>query len=193
MSSPGRTHEPTERRPPQRVPFGLAVANTGASTPARDDPLLRLQRTMGNQAVQRLLQRQGLAVSAPGDVYEQEAERVAGAVMSMPDRSEEEDEEAEADLEAPAGVQRRLLGGHGGGNPLPAEVRAFMEPRFGVDFGRVRAHVDTDAGEMNRELRAQAFTHQQDIYYGSGRAPGNDALTAHELTHVLQQSDGVDR
>jgi Domain of unknown function (DUF4157) len=192
MSAPGRTFEPTEWRSPRRVPFGLAMRNTAASTPARGHPLLRLQRTMGNQAVQRLLQRrEGLAVSAPGDVYEQEAERVAGAVMSMPDRSEEEEEEA--DLQAPAGVRRRLLGAQGGGNPLPAEVRAFMEPRFGADFSGVRVHVDTDAGEMNRELHAQAFTHQQDIYYGPGRSPGNDALTAHELTHVLQQSGGVDR
>jgi hypothetical protein len=186
MSGPGRTFATPVRQAPQQASLGLAVRSTG-------HPLLRLQRTMGNQAVQRLLQprRQGLGVSTPGDVYEREAERIAGAVMSMPDLSEEEDEDVQ--LQAPAGVQRRLEGARGSGHPLPAEVRAFMEPRFGADFSRVRVHVDTDAGEMNRELHAQAFTHQQDIYYGPGRLPGNDALTAHELTHVLQQSGGVER
>ena len=166
MSSPGRIFEPPERQAPRRgVSFGLAGRSAS-------HPLLRLQRTMGNQAVQRLLQlrRQGLAVSAPGDVYEGEAERVAGAVMNMPDLSEEEEEE-DADLQAPVGVQRRLQGAHGSGSPLPAEVRAFMEPRFGADFSRVRVHVDTDAGEMNRQLHAQAFTHQQDIYYGPEGPP----------------------
>lgn len=39
-------------------------------------------------------------------------------------------------------------------------------------------------------LNAQAFTHRQHIYFGAGRLPGNDQLTAHELTHVVQQTAG---
>jgi Domain of unknown function (DUF4157) len=41
---------------------------------------------------------------------------------------------------------------------------------------------------MNRDVHAQAFAHGQDIYFGAGKAPGKDALTAHELTHVVQQT-----
>ena len=41
---------------------------------------------------------------------------------------------------------------------------------------------------MNREVGARAFTHGSDIYYGAGETPGNLALTAHELTHVVQQT-----
>ena len=53
------------------------------------DSILFLQRTVGNQAVQRLL-RSGalqakLRIGQPGDVYEQEADRVADAVMRMPE------------------------------------------------------------------------------------------------------------
>ncbi|MBU3967811.1 MAG: DUF4157 domain-containing protein [Euryarchaeota archaeon] len=52
------------------------------------DKIMFLQQTIGNQAVQRLM-RSGtlqakLRIGAPGDVYEQEADRVADAVMRMP-------------------------------------------------------------------------------------------------------------
>ncbi len=68
-------------------------------TPA--DHILFLQRTVGNQAVSRLM-RSGalqakLRIGQLGDVYEQEADRVADAVMRMPEpevwRQVEEEEE----------------------------------------------------------------------------------------------------
>jgi hypothetical protein len=52
-------------------------------------PLLQLQRTIGNRAVNRLLQegtlQAKLAISQPSDAYEQEADRVADQVMRMPE------------------------------------------------------------------------------------------------------------
>lgn len=95
--------------------------------------------------------------------------------------------QAQPDLES------RLNASKGGGSPLPDEVRSFMEPRFKADFSQVRVHTGSDAVEMNRGLDAQAFTHKQDVYFGSGKAPGNDALTAHELTHVVQQTGILQR
>ena len=66
--------------------------------------ILYLQRTIGNQAVQRMV-RSGalqakLRIGQPGDVYEQEADRVANAVMMTPEpqvqrQLEEEEEEEE--------------------------------------------------------------------------------------------------
>jgi hypothetical protein len=44
---------------------------------------------------------------------------------------------------------------------------------------------------MNRELGAQAFAHGSDVYFGPGKSPGNNELTAHELTHVVQQTGAV--
>ncbi len=76
------------------------------------------------------------------------------------------------------------------GRPLDAATRAFMEPRFGLDFSQVRVHTDLDAVRMNGRLNAQAFTHNQHIYYGAGKFPGTNTLTAHELTHVAQQARG---
>jgi ferredoxin len=53
------------------------------------NPILQLQQTVGNQAVQRLLQSRALQaklkISRPGDIYEQEADRVAEQVMRMPE------------------------------------------------------------------------------------------------------------
>ena len=57
------------------------------SSPA--DQVLHLQRTIGNQAVQRLIKsgalQAKLKIGQPGDRYEQEADRVADAVMRMPE------------------------------------------------------------------------------------------------------------
>ncbi len=53
------------------------------------DRILYLQRTAGNQAVSRLIKsgalQAKLRIGQPGDVYEQEADRVADAVMQMPE------------------------------------------------------------------------------------------------------------
>jgi hypothetical protein len=90
--------------------------------------------------------------------------------------------EAGPDLEA------KLAGRAGGGAPLSADVRSFMEPRFGFDFSRVRIHNDNESVQMNRQLNAQAFTHGSNIYFGSGKSPTDRHLLAHELTHVVQQT-----
>ncbi len=78
------------------------------------------------------------------------------------------------------------------GQPLDAATRAFMEPRFGHDFGRVRVHTDARAAESARAVDALAYTVGQDVVFGSGQhSPGTRRgkfLLAHELSHVLQQS-----
>ena len=89
--------------------------------------------------------------------------------------------------QASANVEKRLAGSKGGGSPLPKHVRSFMEPRFGADLSSVRAHTDSNAVQMNKELGAQAFAHGSDIYYGTGKSPGIDELTGHEVAHVIQQ------
>ncbi len=95
-------------------------------------------------------------------------------------------------FEADPAVADRLSARKGGGQPLPGDVRGYMEPRFGSDFSGVRVHSDPEAGRLSRDLSAQAFTHGQDIYMGAGHYdPGSTAgkrLLAHELTHVVQQT-----
>jgi hypothetical protein len=94
--------------------------------------------------------------------------------------------------------QRSALGSspqtalHSPGQPLDAGTRAYMEPRFGHDFSKVRIHADARAATSARSVNALAYTVGQDIVFGDGRySPGSSAgrqLLAHELTHVVQQS-----
>ncbi|MBW2738206.1 MAG: DUF4157 domain-containing protein [Deltaproteobacteria bacterium] len=80
-----------------------------ASQPLKSpaDRILFLQRTIGNQAVQRLIKsgtlQAKLKIGQPGDKYEQEADRVADAVMRMPvpgvQRQVEPEEEEEETLQ----------------------------------------------------------------------------------------------
>jgi len=173
-----------------------------------------------------------LTVGAPGDPYEQEADRVASQVISMsapPDSSASVQRQLETNNpnqiwqraqsitpvvqrqidprvqmrqmlqraaqidgnQASGDLESRLNASKGGGSPLSEGVRGFMEPRFGADFSGVRVHTGGEAVQMNQELGAQAFTHGSDVYFGAGKSPGNNELTAHELTHVVQQNGNL--
>jgi len=78
------------------------------------------------------------------------------------------------------------------GQQLDVPTRAFMEPRLGHDFSRVRVHTDERAAESARSVNALAYTVGRDIVFGSAQyQPGTregKGLLAHELTHVQQQS-----
>lgn len=77
------------------------------------------------------------------------------------------------------------------GQPLDPATRAFMEPRFGHDFGQVRVHTDTRAAESARAVNAQAYTVGQHVVFGQGQyvpqGAGGKQLLAHEMAHVVQQ------
>ena len=94
-------------------------------------------------------------------------------------------------------VSSRLSAGKGGGSPLSESTRTSMESAFGADFSGVRIHTDSAAVQLSRDLRAQAFTHGSDVYFGAGKfSPGTkegDTLLAHELTHTIQQGSAVRR
>lgn len=78
------------------------------------------------------------------------------------------------------------------GSPLDQGTRAFMEPRFGHDFGQVRVHSDARAADSAQTVNALAYTVGRDIVFAPGRyTPGTGdgrRLLAHELTHVVQQN-----
>ena len=79
-------------------------------------------------------------------------------------------------------------------NPSMRPPEAFLEPRFGHDFSKVRVYADDSAAASARALHALAYTVAPNIVFGAGRyAPHTDAgqrLLAHELTHVVQQANG---
>jgi Domain of unknown function (DUF4157) len=81
------------------------------------------------------------------------------------------------------------------GRPLDQSTRSFFEPRFGHDFSRVRIHADGQAAESAQAVKALAYTLGPNIVFGLGRylpgTPHGQHLLAHELAHVVQQSNMV--
>ena len=187
----------------------IATELSGMQTAKRASVLLALQRTHGNRYVQRVVTgiQAKLKVGQLGDIYEQEADRVAEQVMRMPEQkvqrhSQDEKEEEGIYLKELPGqipkvtpnLEARINAIRGSGQPLPESVRAFFEPRFGYDFSQVRVQTDSEADTLSRALNARAFTTGQDVFFRQGEYnPGSSSgreLMAHELTHVVQQANG---
>lgn len=73
-----------------------------------------------------------------------------------------------------------------GGTALTAQQRAYFEPRFGHNFSEVRLHRSAAAERAAEGIGARAYTLGSSIAFAS--AEGGNALLAHELAHVVQQS-----
>ena len=148
-----------------------------------------------------------LAISRPNDRYEQEADRIADAVMRMPDpavqrqaalEEEKDDEQIRPKFKGnaqhvPANFGSRMQA-LGSGRPLPRQTRNFFEPRFGRDFSRVRVHTGAGAHQLAGSINARAFTRGNDIVFGGGEynpeSFSGKRLLGHELVHVAQQQKG---
>ncbi|MCE8425224.1 MAG: DUF4157 domain-containing protein [Candidatus Methanoperedens sp.] len=167
------------------------------------DRILYLQRTIGNQAVGKLIKSGALQakfkIGQPGDVYEQEADRVAEQVMRMPDVSKAKDtrvqrkcpkclkglsgllgkdikdeklQAKEIQPETPevtSNMDSNINALRSGGQPLPESVSAFFEPRFGHDFSQVRVHSGRAAEQSARDVNANAYTVEHNIVFGAGQ------------------------
>lgn len=86
-----------------------------------------------------------------------------------------------------------LVTNPGPGRPLPSGLRARVEPHFQRDFSDVRLHDRPADQDAAARIGARAFTHRNSIWLGRGESPTNTRLMAHELTHVVQQTDGSDK
>ena len=145
---PARTAGPPQRPPPRHA-------------------VHQIQRTAGNRAVRRALQRRARR-AVPLEPAEVEAE---GAVASTP------------------AVDRVLATS---GWPLDPGLRSRLEPRFGADLGAVRVHTGPEADAAAGSVEADAFAVGSDIVFAEGtfapdRTEGRQLIT-HELTHVAQQA-----
>jgi hypothetical protein len=208
---------------PTRAAAAAERSPAGASPrhprlPGRD-PAGAAQRAAGNLAVGRLLASYGiqakLTVSQPGDPEEEEADRVADAVVSRavaptiqrkcaacesggaPCAECEKEEPVQrkqaaafASLSASA-MARAISAVSTGGAPLPVQTRNSLEPGFGRDLSRVRVHADSGAGSAAHAIGARAFTVGHHIAFAPGEyQPGNregQRLLAHEVAHTIQR------
>src|SRR5262249_42689910 len=150
-------------------------------------PLLRLQRTAGNNAVQHLLARRSvqakLSVSQPGDPFEREADAVARAVVQGRSFPTVQSKCAACAAGLPCEkcgnktVQRsatgtsvgdsdttRAIGAiQSGGEALADPERQYFESALGRDFSDVRIHTHPAASAQARALGARAYTFGRDI------------------------------
>ncbi len=180
--------------------------------------LLSTQQASGNQAMQVLLHPGGirakLTIGQAGDLYEQEADRIAERVIRLPEAgatkiravsSEDRgiqtrrkcaacgDDERQMQtkrMERPQTVHNeapRLV--HeallSSGQPLDATTRTYMEPRFGHDFSHVRIHTDDRAAAAASSVGALAFAVGRDIVFGSGHFAPNSEGGRRLLSHEL--------
>jgi len=74
-----------------------------------------------------------------------------------------------------------------GGAALAPSVRAAVEHSVGVDLSPVRVHQSPAAAALADQADARAFAIGADVFLGSREDPGDLALIAHEVAHVLQQ------
>lgn len=194
----------------KRVPPPVFHLDSQAPQPLTPGAARQLQRQIGNRAVGRLFNQARppviqtkLQVGPANDKYEQEADQVAQQIMQTPKAAEATHARGvstlqrvggEGGFEAGREVESRIAAQRGGGRPLPASVRAQVEPRLGADFSGVRVHTDAAAEDLNQSLNARAFTTGRDIFFGRGeyqpRSSAGQQLLAHELTHVVQQNQG---
>lgn len=151
-------------------PGGVKAPPAGARQPT----------SRARTGVQRFLQ---VPLGREGDALERQSERIA----REPPR-----EGTAPSARMAASAPRSPIAAQAGlpGTALDARTRGAMESRLGADLGAVRTHTGPQAARLARDIGADAFTHGRDVFYGAGRAPADDELTAHELTHVLQQSGG---
>ncbi|MFS8084145.1 MAG: DUF4157 domain-containing protein [Acidobacteriota bacterium] len=144
-----------------------------------------------------------MTINQSGDIFEQEADRIADQVLAAPTHPAVNDSslriqrfsgqsggQLNGQMEAaPASVDQTLTSP---GRPLEPALREDMEQRFGHNFADVRVYSDAGAQQSARDVNAQAYTVGHNIVFGAGRfAPETNEgrhLLAHELTHVVQQS-----
>jgi outer membrane protein OmpA-like peptidoglycan-associated protein len=154
-----------------------------------------------------------LAVSAPGDQYEQEADRVADEVVQMKAApcacgggcggcQDKREPLVQRKLDAGAtgmaqGSATDFTSGLGAGQGLDPASRAFFEPRLGHELSGVRVHTGSAADAAASSVSARAFTLGRDLVFAAGEyRPGTNEgrrLLAHELVHWVQQGGRGDR
>lgn len=79
------------------------------------------------------------------------------------------------------------------GTPLSVQTRQFFEPKMGHHFNGVKIHTGPAAAASAEALQAKAYTYNNHIVFNEGQyqpeTTAGKKLLAHELAHVVQQSN----
>lgn len=144
----------------------------------------RLQQQHYAVKIQKKTQHE-VKVGDPHDSYETEADNVAKSIVGnsfVPSvqRKGSNSVENEADIKESA----LSAGGH----PLGSQVQGFFENKMGYDFSEVRVHTGEEAVQKSEALNAHAFTYGNHIWLNEGQKAEPSFIMAHEMAHVVQQT-----
>ena len=99
--------------------------------------------------------------------------------------------------EASTDLESSIQSARGSGQSLDANLQRSMGQAMGADFSGVKVHTDSQSDQLNKSIQAKAFTTGQDVFFRQGAyepsSRGGQELIAHELTHVVQQGNGINR
>jgi hypothetical protein len=152
--------------------------NSFASVLFRKNPVSGILNIIGNHGELncsgRHINQAKLKLGESNDVSEQQADRVANAVMKMPDPQIQRKSPWNEDEEGP--IQMKGSTSHDSGKfhnaiappivhevlnsqaqPLDHKTRCYFEPRFGTDFGNVRVHKNLTAAESAKKNKCQCI------------------------------------
>jgi hypothetical protein len=193
MRPPSQPHQtPLSPLAPTRRRFLQRKCACGGTTPGPSGECAECKSKKRYQAK--------LTIGASNDPLELEADRIADKVLAAPTNPAVSGAPPriqrfagqpidQADT-VPASVDQVLASP---GRPLDPALQQDMEHRFGHDFSQVRVHSSLAAKQSAREVNAKAYTVGHHVVFGEGHySPGTHEgrrLIAHELTHVVQQSD----
>jgi hypothetical protein len=193
---PTSTAKPVSSQGLSRLNIRRTLTSSGRQTLTPHN-VLDLQRTVGNQAVLRLIQAMS-QIENQGNPHEKEADQLAelfaedagsviGDIASRMVQSRTSSSSSAATI-APAAEE----GLQSPGRSLDPATQARYRARLGHDFSKVTVHSDTLAARSAGALAARAFTVGNDIVFGDGQyapdTPEGKRLLTHELVHVVQQS-----
>lgn len=205
-----RSFDRTTKHPPERKDTGSHVSGGRHSEIAPDRFLLPKTSCACGGGCPSCRESAGdLRMSAPNDLVEIEADRVADSVMrgngagraphtaGGPAIHAKHDTAVSGATGVPEEVSRQINSSRGNGRSLEASTQTLMESRFATDLSPVRVHTGGEAARLSQDLSAKAFTIGNDIFFGEGHyRPESDAgkhLIAHELAHVQQGGHVVRR
>lgn len=117
--------------------------------------------------------------------------------INLRDTQPEQQNEEVADEAKLQALEEKINARRGRGKPLGNQVKTEMEQSFSHDFSEVRINDDKEAAELCASLNAQAFAIGNDIFFNTGKynpeSSQGKELLAHELTHVVQQKEHIQR
>ena len=195
------------------------ISSASATRTPANEPLSVQQKQQSDtkESLYQLPVQCKLSIGVPDDPLEKEADDMADKVMRMPNpesisfstfknvvsrkcsecEKEEELQRKESNGEtvsAPSIVHDVLSSS---GRSLDADTRSFMEPRFNYDFSNVKIHDNDVAAKSASLINALAYTSGNNVVFNSGQYNTNSdsgkRLLAHELTHVVQQENTVNK